>query len=115
MLTVFFTTSAVVADVTRHEDDIVPFEMGKTWDEGTAEDVSNIDERIGSNRKAGETRRRRMYLIKAGREPLPNLKRFFEVHRLSKDPKYTFTSRPKYFAYLRDSHLDQGASDRVRT
>ena len=40
----------------RNEDDIVPFQMEKTWDEGSAEDVSDIDDEIGSNRKAGEAR-----------------------------------------------------------
>ena len=41
--------------------------------------------------------RRRIYFIKAGREPLPNLKQSIEVIRLSKDPKHTFTSSLELF------------------
>ena len=58
--------------------------------------------------------RRCIYLIKAGREPLPNLKRSFEVTPLSECPKHPFTSSLKYFRVVGDSRLDQGASDRVQ-
>lgn len=43
---VFFTTSAVVAEPMRNEDDIEPFKTYKTQDEGTTEDIRNIDDQF---------------------------------------------------------------------
>ena len=44
MLELLSTTTAIMAGAMRNEDDIVPFGMQKTWDEGTAEDKSTIED-----------------------------------------------------------------------